>query len=129
MNNTNSNFNNSYNPNFNNILELPNHPSLFQRSNISNQKTDNDSLIINNKNSIINNNNNNIKNNKNSFSFKNYKNNNNIEFKIENLEKYDDITLKAKIRENLNKMYNYYMEFYPGDINKLKCKLYILIYF
>jgi RNA recognition motif-containing protein len=129
MNNTNSNFNNSYNPNFNNILELPNHPSLFQRSNISNQKTDNDSLIINNKNSIINNNNNNMKSNKNSFSFKNYKNNNNIEFKIENLEKYDDITLKAKIRENLNKMYNYYMEVYPGDVNKLKCKLYILIYF
>ena len=129
MNNTNSNLSNSYNQNFNNILELPNHPSLFQRNNISNQKTDNDSLIINNKNSIINNNNINMKSIKNSFSFKNFKNNNNVEYKIESLDKYDDKTLKAKIRENLNKMYNYYMEVYPGDVNKLKCKFYILIYF
>ena len=60
---------------------------------------------------------------------KDFKNNNNVEYKIESLEKYDDKALKAKIRENLNKMYNYYMEIYPGDVNKLKCKFYILIYF
>jgi len=123
MNNNNIDFNNNYNQNINNILELSNHPSLFQRSNISNEKSDKDSLIINNKNSMMNNNNNNII--KNSFSYKNYKNNNNVEYKIESLDKYDDITLRKKIRENLNKMYNYYMEIYQGDINKLKCKLYI----
>ena len=127
MNNNNIDFNNNYNQNINNILELSNHPSLFQRSNISNEKSDKDSLIINNKNSMMNNNNiiNNNNNIKNSFSYKNYKNNNNVEYKIESLDKYDDITLRKKIRENLNKMYNYYMEIYQGDINKLKCKLYI----
>ena len=127
MNNNNIDFNNNYNQNINNIIELSNHPSLFQRSNISNEKSDKDSLIINNKNSMMNNNNiiNNNNNIKNSFSYKNYKNNNNDEYKIESLDKYDDITLRKKIRENLNKMYNYYMEIYQGDINKLKCKLYI----
>ena len=127
MNNNNIDFNNNYNQNINNIIELSNHPSLFQRSNISNEKSDKDSLIINNKNSMMNNNNiiNNNNNIKNSFSYKNYKNNNNVEYKIESLDKYDDITLRKKIRENLNKMYNYYMEIYQGDINKLKCKLYL----
>jgi len=133
MNNTNSNYNNGYNQSMNNILELSSHPSIFQRSNISNQKNDKDPSIVNNKNSMMNNINNNIINNnnmnmnsiKNSFSFKNFKNNNNVEYKIESLDKYDDATLRKKIRENLNKMYNYYMEIYQGDVNKLKCKLYI----
>ena len=135
MNNTNKNSINNYNNNISNILELSNHPSLLQRSNISNERIDKDSLIINNKHPMLNNINNNIINNSmnmnninNSFSLKNFKKNNKVEYTIERVEKYDEAKLKKKIRENLNKMYNYYMEMYPGDVNKLKCKLYILIF-
>ena len=51
------------------------------------------------------------------------KQNNNKNNKLEILNKYDHETIIEKIRENLNKLYNYYVYLYPGDINKLKCKL------
>ena len=43
------------------------------------------------------------------------------------MENYDEKTINKKIKENLEKMYDYYSNSYPGDINKLKCKLYIII--
>jgi RNA recognition motif-containing protein len=124
----NNNLNSIYNCNIKNILELSNHPSFYQKSNYSNEKNDKDSLIINNNENINNfkNLNNNINNIKNSFPYK--KNRQVSQFNIEIVNKYDEISLKRKIKENLDKMYNYYMEIYPGDINKLKCKIYIIIY-
>ena len=52
------------------------------------------------------------------------KNRNNIDpnYHLDILNKYDDITLRKKIRENLDKTYQYYSSVYPGDKNKLKCK-------
>ena len=72
--------------------------------------------ILENKNSIIKNNINQIHDNI-------KKKENNQEYKLEILNKYGDSVLKQKIKENLEKMYNYYAKVYPGDINKLKCKL------
>ena len=124
----NNNLNGNYNNNINikNILELSNRPSLYQKSNYSNEKNVKDSLIINNNENINNykNQNNNINNYKNSFPYN--KNKEIPKYNIEIAIKYDEISLKRKIRENLDKMYNYYMEIYPGDINKLKCKFILL---
>ena len=116
------------NINIKNILELSNRSSFFQKRNYSNEKNDKDSLIINNNENINNykNQNNNINNFKNSFPYN--KNKEIPKYNIEIANKYDEISLKRKIKENLDKMYNYYMEIYPGDINKLKCKIYIIIY-
>ena len=116
------------NINIKNILELSNRSSFFQKRNYSNEKNDKDSLIINNNENINNykNLNNNINNIKNLLPYKNNKKITKCNIEIAN--KYDEISLKRKIKENLDKMYNYYMEIYPGDINKLKCKIYIIIY-
>ena len=123
----NNNLNSNYNNNIKNIFELSNLSSFYQKNNYANEKNDKDSLIINNnENNNYKNLNNKIKNIKNSFSYKNSKQL--PKCNIEIAKKYDEISLKRKIKENLDKMYNYYMEIYPGDINKLKCKTYIIIY-
>jgi len=123
-----NNLSRNYNNNIKSILELSNHPSFYQKDNYSNEKNVKDSLIINNNENINNykNLNNNINNIKKSFPYKNNKQLPKCNFEI--AIKYDEISLKRIIKENLDKMYNYYMEIYPGDINKLKCKIYIIIY-
>ena len=78
------------------------------------------SLISGNENLKINN----IKNNQLN---KTFKNNNQTKYKFEILNKYDNETLNQKIKENLEKMYKYYTDIYPGDKNKLRCKLYYII--
>ena len=55
------------------------------------------------------------------------KNNSNTDYYLEIFNKYDDVTLHKKIRENLDKTYHYYSSVYPGDKNKLKCKLLIIL--
>ena len=127
--NNNNNFNN-LEQNTNNIFDLSNHLlSSYKGIIYSNEKIDNDLLIINTKNIINpNNNNNTINNIKSNNDTKNNKikkdNNANCESEIYN--KYDEIELTKIIKEKLDKMYNYYMHIYPGDINKLKCKLYFI---
>ena len=113
----------------NKIFNISNNPSIFQINNTINENNDNNPLIISSKNSIINNisnNTNNINNNINNYPFKSCKKDNNVDYKLEIFNIYDEKTLKEKIKENLEKMYKYYMEVYPGDINKLKCKLYFI---
>ena len=122
----NKNINISINNNINrNMLDISNHPSLYSNDNYYNNN-ENKSTIINNINPIINNTNNINNTNKNK---KNSKKENNTEYKLEIFNKYDYSTLKKKINENLGKMYNYYMEIYPYDISKLKCKLYYINYY
>jgi hypothetical protein len=102
------------------MFDISNRPPLYTNTNYSNNINENEPNIINNKNQIINNINN--RNNINNLS-KSKKKSNSPDYKLEILNKYDNPTLKKKISENLGKMYNYYMEVYPGDINKLRCKL------
>ena len=127
INNNYKNLNNFIN---NKIFNISNNPSIFQNNNTINENSDNNPLIISSKNSNINNisnNTNNINSNINNYPIKSYKKDNNADYKLEIFNIYDDEkTLKQKIKENLEKMYKYYMEVYPGDINRLKCKLYII---
>jgi len=127
INNNYKNLNNFIN---NKIFNISNNPSIFQNNNTINENNDNNPLIKSSKNSNINNisnNTNNINSNINNYPFKSYKKDNNADYKLEIFNIYDDEkTLKQKIKENLEKMYKYYMEVYPGDINRLKCKLYII---
>ena len=107
-----------------NNINISNHNNLlYLKNNLSNEINDNSSFHSFKDNSKIKNisNNNNI-NKKN----KKYKKKHSPEYELEIFNKYDNITLKRKIRENLDKMYKYYMEVYPGDINKLRCKFYII---
>ena len=122
--NLNKNVNNSFNNNINRgMFDISNRPPLYTNTNYSNNINENEPNIINNKNQIINNINNiNNRNNINNLP-KSKKKSNSPDYKLEILNKYDNSTLKKKISENLGKMYNYYMEVYPGDINKLRCKL------
>ena len=53
---------------------------------------------------------------------------NSSEYKLDIFNDFDNSTLKRKIKENLDKMYDYYSEKYPGDINKLRCKLYLFLF-
>ena len=129
INNNNLNFNqNSINNSLNNsinrsILDMSNNPTLYSNNNYLNNSNENESNFINSNNQIINNINsiNNV-NNINNYN-KNTKKDSSIEYNLEILNNYDNTTLKKKIRENLEKMYNYYMDIYPGDLNKLRCKL------
>ena len=120
----------NFDKNTNKVFDLINHPpSLYQGIIYSNEKIDNDSLIINKKNEINpNNNNNTINNIKSNNDAKNLriKKDSNVKSELEIYNKYDEIELTKKIKESLDKMYNYYMHIYPGDINKLKCKLYFI---
>lgn len=120
----------NFDKNTNKVFDLINHPpSLYQGIIYSNEKIDNDSLIINKKNEINpNNNNNTINNKKSNNDAKNLriKKDSNVKSELEIYNKYDEIELTKKIKESLDKMYNYYMHIYPGDINKLKCKLYFI---
>ena len=115
-------FNNGLNNNsFNDInmnSNISNHPSLLYK--YQNENNDIVSLIPGNENLKINN----IKNNQLN---KTFKNNNQAKYKFEILNKYDNETLNQKIKENLEKMYKYYTDIYPGDKNKLRCKLYYII--
>ena len=115
------------NNNSNETFDLSNDPSSYQGIIYPNNIIDNDSLILNKKNEINpNNNNNTISNinvNNNAKIYKNIKDNN-VKRELEIYNKFDEIELIKKIKESLDKMYNYYMHIYPGDINKLKCKLY-----
>ena len=129
INNINNNNNNLIISSDNNILDITNHPILFPKNNYSNENNENNFMNINNKkpimnniNNNINNFNNNINNINNLYSFKNHKKKDNSEYILEVLNKYDEKTLKQKIKENLKKMYKYYNDIYQGDINKLKCK-------
>ena len=115
--NQNKNINNSLHNNINrSMYDISNHPSLYQNTNYPNNNDENELNIINNKNKIIDN-----VNNKHNSS-KNLKKDNTPDYKLEILNIYDNATLKKKINENLGKMYNYYLDIYQGDINKLKCK-------
>ena len=96
---------------------------LYLENNLSNEDKDNSSFHLFKDNSKIKNTNNNINFNKIN---KKYKKKHSPEYELEIFNKYDNITLKRKIRESLDKMYKYYMEVYPGDINKLRCKFYII---
>jgi len=115
------------NNNSNETFNLSNNPSSYQGIIYPNKIIDNNSLILNKKNEINpNNNNNTISNinvNNNAKIYKNIKDNN-VKRELEIYNKFDEIELIKKIKESLDKMYNYYMHIYPGDINKLKCKLY-----
>ena len=122
--NNNINYNNSINDNTNfNSINISNLPSLLYQ----NSKENNKIISINSKkgnpktNEI--NNNHIIKANKQKAS----KNDNLNDYELEIMENYDEKTINKKIKENLEKMYDYYSNSYPGDINKLKCKLYIII--
>ena len=122
--NNNINYNNSINDNTNfNSINISNLPSLLYQ----NSKENNKIISINSKkgnpktNEI--NNNHIIKANKQKCS----KNDNLNDYELEIMENYDEKTINKKIKENLEKMYDYYSNSYPGDINKLKCKLYIII--
>ena len=124
LNKNNINSINSINDNNKNNINISNHNNLlYLKNNLSNEINDNSSFHSFKDNSKIKNisNNNNI-NKKN----KKYKKKHSPEYELEIFNKYDNITLKRKIRENLDKMYKYYMEVYPGDINKLRCKFYII---
>ena len=122
--NVNKGLNNSSNNSINrNMLDMPNQPSLYSNNNYSKDNNENEANIINNNNQIMNNINN-INNNYN----KNSKKDKTPDYKLEIFNKYDNASLKKKINENLGKMYNYYMEIYRGDINKLRCKLYFINY-
>ena len=121
---------NSINDITNNNLNISNHPSLYN-NNYQNQIIDNNSSFLTNKKLFennINNNNNNISSNNNinninlNKSIK--KKNNSPEYKLDILNKFDDSTLRNKIKESLDNMYDYYYEKFPGDINKLRCKYY-----
>ncbi len=114
--NNNINMNNAFNKINLNSIDISKPPSLLN-NNINSTST-NERLNINNIIKI--NNNKNIKNTTN-------KKENSNEYKLEILNKYDNETLKNKIKENLEKMYNYYMDTYQGDLNKFSCKLYIII--
>ena len=125
----NNNFNN-FDNNTNKVFDLSNHPpSSYKGIIYSNEKIDNDLLIINKKSDINSDNKNNIIDNINiNNDSNNYKNkkDNKVKSELEIYNKYDEIELVKIIKENLDKMYNYYMHTYPGDINKLKCKLYYI---
>ena len=114
------------NNNSNETFDLSNDPSSYQGIIYPNNIIDNDSLIINKKNEINpSNNNNTISNinvNNNAKIYKDIKDNN-VKCELEICNKFDEIELIKRIKESLDKMYNYYMHIYPGDINKLKCKL------
>ena len=119
---------NSINDNSKNNFSISNHNHLFYlKNNFSKESNDNSSFHSFKDNSKIklNNNINNTNNfNKANKKKKKKKKNNSPEYELEIFNKYDNITLKRRIRENLDKMYKYYMEVYPGDINKLRCKFY-----
>jgi len=120
----NKSINSPINNNINrNMLEITNHPSIYSNDYYYNNN-EKKSTIINNINPIINN----INDNTNKIN-KSLIKENNSEYKLEIFNKYDYSTLKKKINENLGKMYNYYMEIYPYDISKLKCKLYFINYY
>ena len=111
------------NSNFNSI-NIPNQPSSMlqnptENNNINSISSTNESTMKN----FINNN----QGTKGKIT-KSLKNDNLNEYDLEIMNKYDDETMKKKINENLEKMYEYYTTNYPGDINKLKCKLYILLF-
>ena len=128
-----NNINNNYNNNLiissnNKILDISNHPLLFPKNNYSNENNLMNMIFKNpNMNNInININNDNYINNQNNiddaYTLKKNKKKNYSEYKLEVLNKYDETTLKQKIKENLKKMYKYYMDIYQGDLNKLRCK-------
>ena len=122
--NNNINYNNSINDNANfNSINISNHPSLLYQ----NSKENNKIISVNsrkgsqkaneiNKNHIT-------KTKKQKAS----KNDNLNDYELEIMKNYDEKIINKKIKENLEKMYDYYSNNYPGDINKLKCKLYIII--
>ena len=130
INHRNNNNNFKIDKNTNNIFDLSNHLlSSYKRIIYSNEKIDNDLLIVNTKNLINPNNINNTINNinsKNDAKYSTINKNNKIKCELEICNKYDEIELTKNIKESLDKMYNYYMHLYPGDINKLKCKLYYI---
>ena len=125
--------NNSINDITNNSINISNHPSLYSSNNYSNEIIDNNSSFLINKNiyeNNINNKNINPNNNINNINLnQNIKKiNNSPENKIEILKKLDNSTLRHKIKESLDKMYNYYYGKFPGDINKLRCKYYLFLF-
>ena len=122
--NNNINYNNSINDNTNfNSINISNLPSLlYQNSKESNKIISINSKKGNPKTNEINNNHI-IKANKQKAS----KNDNLNDYELEIMKNYDEKIINKKIKENLEKMYDYYSNSYPGDINKLKCKLYIII--
>ena len=122
--NNNINYNNSINDNANfNSINISNHPSLLYQ----NSKENNKIISVNSRkgsqkaNEI---NNNHITKTKKQ---KASKNDNLNDYELEIMKNYDEKIINKKIKENLEKMYDYYSNNYPGDINKLKCKLYIII--
>ena len=122
--NNNINYNNSINDNANfNSINIFNHPSLLYQ----NSKENNKIISVNSRkgsqkaNEI---NNNHITKTKKQ---KASKNDNLNDYELEIMKNYDEKIINKKIKENLEKMYDYYSNNYPGDINKLKCKLYIII--
>ena len=114
-----NNMNSFINNNLNNYNISNNSIPFLQNINKFENINSNNSSIIENKNLIIQNN---FNNHNNDMKRKEFNNN----YKLEILNNYDDSVLRQKIKDNLEKMYNYYMEVYPGDKNKLKCK-YIII--
>ena len=124
----NNNFNNNIiknvqnqNINLNNFMTLyPKNENILQNNN-----NNNNNFIQNDVN-----NNNFLTDSTNNLSNKNLiKKTSSKNYKLEILNKYDDATIIEKIRKSLNKSYNYYINNYPGDISKLKCKLNKLINF
>ena len=138
-NNNNININNSINDITKNNLKKQNSQSLYPNINYSNinksiENNDNSSFLPIRK-SLDNNNikNNNIRINyiyniRNINLNQNQKIANSSEYKLDIFNDFDNSTLKRKIKENLDKMYDYYSEKYPGDINKLRCKLYLFLF-
>lgn len=127
-NNNGNNFNN-FDKNVNKDFKSSNPPSSYQGIIYNNGIIDNDSIIIKNKNLMFPNNNNNINININkSNDVKNYTNNsdNYAKCELDIFNNYDEIKFTKIIRESLDKMYNYYMHIYQGDISKFKCKLFFI---
>ena len=122
--NNNTNYINSINNNTNfNSINISNHPSLlYQNSKDNNKIISRNSRKGSPKTNEINKNHI-AKANKQ----KSSKNDNLNDYELEIMGNYDEKTINKKIKENLEKMYDYYSNSYPGDINKLKCKLYIII--
>ena len=128
-NNNNNNLSNILNNNFNsNIFKNDNNQNINLNNFISSYQKKEINSQNNNNNFFQNDINNNIFliGNRSTLPNKNTtKKNNCKDYKLEILNRYNDTTLIEKIHDNLDRLYNYYTNIYPGDITKLKCKLII----
>ena len=97
-----------------NISNLPS--SLYIKENETRDNTSNEMININDNDNI-----------KNIKPIRKYIKDNLKVYELEMINKYDSKILQQKIKENLEKMHHYYMDIYPGDINKLKCKFNFII--